>query len=408
MRLVLPSGVHAELSDTAPLVSPPAGIFAEALAEVRARFTRDRAELSLGDLPLSDLHTLRAILQKLGKIPDPEISLQCRNCDRKFRVVPSASFELGPYRDAELTDPVLDAAFEFGAQHALEADDARFATLELCNLSVSEAEPLFEALSGRFRVSSKLVAAMGIVSLGGERSRPRIARRLRAAPDDVFDRVAAVFEAAHYPPRLTVPHPCPECGMVEWVPVPAERELTLAAMDGERQARAEQDEFWDLDRFEAEVTASAERVYRQYGLQGVGLSVLEGPAECDDAGEPLLGCYLPPAPDALIPTGAEVRIFYRTFAAIWQEEGAYDVAAEIEETLRHELEHHLGHLAGSDPLDDHERAELELEAARRIGRSETRRRAARAFGDDLSDFFRRTWPLWLIAAAATLLAVVAR
>jgi hypothetical protein len=408
MILALPSGARAELSDAAPPISPPDGLFAPELASVRARFSRNGAPLEIGALPLSDVHTLRAILQRLGQISDPELTLRCRNCDHAFRVVPSSAFELGPYRDAELTDPVLDAPFEFGVEHRLDSEDALLSTIRLQNVTLAEAQPLHQALGGRFRITSKVVAAMGIVSLADESSRLRIARRLRDAPDELFDQVAALFEAAHYPPRLTVPHACPECSMVEWVPIPSERELTLASADGERQPRPGAEEFWDPDRFEAEVRTCAEQVYRELGLRAIGLSVFDGPAECDDAGEPLLGCYLPPEPEALIPSQAEVRIYYRTFRAIWLDEGPYDVAAEIEETLRHELEHHLGHLAGSDPLDDHERAEIVHEAARRVGQSETRRRAARAFGADLAEFFRRTWPLWLIAAAATLLAVVAR
>ena len=136
--------------------------------------------------------------------------------------------------------------------------------------------------------------------------------------------------------------------------------------------------------------------------------VVDGPAECDDGGEPLLGCYRPADPDALPPQPPEIRIFYRTFASIWNDEGSYDVGAEVETTLRHELEHHLAYLAGTDPVDDQERAEIDAEVARRVGRSEAQRRAVRAASRDLRGFFASTWALWLLALLATLIAFFAQ
>ena len=54
---------------------------------------------------------------------------------------------------------------------------------------------------------------------------------------------------------------------------------------------------------------------------------------------------------------AEVTIFYRTFRAMWNEEGGYDWEAEIRETIEHELEHHVAFLTGDDPMDEAERDE---------------------------------------------------
>jgi hypothetical protein len=402
MRFALPSGASVELTDAAPELPELSGVFAPDLAGVRAAPSQP-----LDELPLADLHTLRAIAKKLGLSPEPPISIRCRNCDHAFDVVPTSTFELGPYRDGELDDPELDAPFDFSREHAIDPDDERFSGVRLEPVSVGRARALHEALAGQFRVTSRVVRALGIVSLGGETSPGRIARRLREASDETFDRVAAVFEDAHYPPRLVAPHACPECAMVEWVPVPAERELTVSAAGGTEHLRPEGEPFMDVDRFEAAVRDAADRIYRELGVAQIDLSVIDGPAECDDGGEPLLGCYRPPEPEGLIPKRAEVRVFYRTFAAIWEDEGAYDVAAEIDETLRHELEHHFGHLAGDDPLDDDERAEIDLERARRVGRSETQRRALRAVTGDFGDFLRKTWPLWLLAAAITVLAVIA-
>lgn len=402
MRFALPSGASVEVSDAEPELPELGGVFAADLAGVRALTSSP-----LDELPLADLHTLRAIAKKLGLAPEPAISIRCRNCEHVFEVVPTSTFELGPYRDAELDDPELDAPFDFERAYPIDPDDERFSEVRLEPVNVATARGLHEALAGRFRITSRVVRALGIVSLGKETSPARIARRLSEAPDEIFDRVAAVFEDAHYPPRLVAPHGCPECAMVEWVPVPAERELTVAAADGAAHLRPEGEPFMDADRFEAEVRDSAERIYRELGVRHIDLSVIDGPAECDDGGEPLLGCYRPPEPEGLIPKRAEVRVFYRTFSAIWQDEGPYDVRAEIDETLRHELEHHFGHLAGDDPLDDDERAEIDRERARRVGRTETQRRVVRAAAGDFGDFLRRTWPLWLLAAAITVLAVAA-
>ena len=77
---------------------------------------------------------------------------------------------------------------------------------------------------------------------------------------------------------------------------------------------------------------------------------------------------------------------------------------EIHETIDHEVVHHLHHLAGDDPVDDAERAEIDMERARIVGRRESARRAARGFAGDIAGFVRVTWPIWAILAAGTALA----
>jgi hypothetical protein len=79
----------------------------------------------------------------------------------------------------------------------------------------------------------------------------------------------------------------------------------------------------------------------------------------------------------------------------------------VRETLRHELEHHLGYRAGSDPLDDAERDAIDIERLKRVGRQETQRRFVSAARRELKLFFARTWPVWLVALAATVLALMA-
>jgi hypothetical protein len=85
-------------------------------------------------------------------------------------------------------------------------------------------------------------------------------------------------------------------------------------------------------------------------------------------------------------------------------DASFDCEGEIRETIAHELTHHLHHIAGSDPLDEEERAEIDLEEVRRVGRREARRRASQGFLKEMSDFLRRTWPIWLLVAGASALA----
>jgi len=122
----------------------------------------------------------------------------------------------------------------------------------------------------------------------------------------------------------------------------------------------------------------------------------------DDGGEPLLGCYQLPDPDGLVPQPAEIRVFYRTFASMAEDLAEFDARAEVAETVRHELTHHLNFLAGDDPLDDQEQAAIHYERARRVGRRESKRRAVRALGTDVVEFFVRTWAVWLIALLVAL------
>jgi hypothetical protein len=107
--------------------------------------------------------------------------------------------------------------------------------------------------------------------------------------------------------------------------------------------------------------------------------------------------------ESLPPEPGQIHLYYRTFLNAYLEDGPYDVNREIGETLRHELEHHLGHLTGSDPLDEHERAEIGNEYQRRVGQRESWRRVALALVLDSAGFLRRTWWVWLLALVATAL-----
>jgi hypothetical protein len=124
-----------------------------------------------------------------------------------------------------------------------------------------------------------------------------------------------------------------------------------------------------------------------------------GVAAVDDGGEPLLGSYVPPHPGhSDTPTQSPlVTVYYRTFRAMWDEDGPYDWEDELTETIEHELEHHIAFLRGDDPTDDEERAVIRNEAARIVGRREVGRRAIVELGASWTDFLRRTWPLWVLA-----------
>lgn len=416
-RLFLPSGARVQVAPRTADAAPDenaVGPFAAEVASVVGAIHDSRGEpSSLDELELRDLHSLRAVLRRLSLVPDDEIEVVCRNCDAVIRVRPCAGLEVGPYLDDELDDPELDADFDFDHEYPVpELDRERNPppTLRLARRTVAQARPAHRALlaASGLRFTSAVVEGLGIVALDGETSAAHIARRLSSLDDDAFDAVAAWFETAHYPRRLVARHACDRCGAAEWLPVPPDRELTLAATTAPAPAPEPVPEgFPDVDAFEALVEDRARAVYAEMNVDHVALQIVLGPADCDDGGEPLLGSYEPPAPDALIPRPAEIRIFHRTFARMFGEEGPYDVRAEVEETIRHELTHHLGWLAGDDPLDDDERAAIDEDLGRRVGRAEVRRRALREARGELRSFWRSTWWLWVIAALCTLAIVLA-
>jgi Zincin-like metallopeptidase len=407
----LPSGARVELGKGPELAA--FGAFQRELGGLHATFSRRTGQpIKFVDLPLCDFHTLRAILRKLGEVRERKLAIECTNCGHTFQVLPCSTLELGPFRHGELGDPELDAPFDFSANHELPPprDGAAASQVRLEPRNVGDAAPLHRAIRADrpLRITSDVVRGMGIAAIGDETHTPKIARLLAKAPDAFFDAVASLFESAHYPPRLDVPHRCPECGVVEWVPVPVSRELALEPPEGKPlSARESETAFMDVDAFTVLVREEADAAWRELQIGAIDLTVIEGAAEADDAGEPLLGCYRPPAPEALVPEPAEIRLFYRTFANMWRDEGEYDVRAEVSETIRHELEHHGGHLAGDDPLDDEEQAQIRREELRRVGKRESEARAVRAAFGELSEFARRTWLVWLIALVATALAVLA-
>jgi hypothetical protein len=153
------------------------------------------------------------------------------------------------------------------------------------------------------------------------------------------------------------------------------------------------------------VEAQARPIFRRLGASGVGLYIEGGPADCDEGGVALLGAYEPGEPEGhgIVARPPEVKIYYRTFRAMYLEDGPYDLDDELRETLEHELEHHRAFLEGHDPMDEEERAEIARELGGRLGTTEVLRRTVTSTRQAASEFLWRTWPLWAIALAVALL-----
>ncbi|WP_338046369.1 hypothetical protein [Polyangium spumosum] len=412
-RVFLPSGRVARLSDEAarraaaqaraPDIQP--GGCMEALTLLEAEdVTRDGdgAPLDVRGLSLRDFHVLRALLLRAGVQKEETAELPCENCGEAFRVAPSSLLEIAPFVDGELDDPELDAPFDHDAAHVIPAirvgaELAR--SVRVAARTVEEALPLFRAESAPARITPAIVIAMGITTLGRERRASAIAKALGEAPPEAYQSVADLLYEAHYPARLGAVHRCATCGARSDLDVPWRREIPYEIGEPRKARR----DFPDLDAFEAMVASAADRIYRARGVRNIDLFVDDDVPACDDGGEPLLGCYTPGGTDPTLgmPRPPEIRLFYRTFQAEHRRDRSFDVAAEIDETIDHEITHHLHHLAGDDPLDDEEHAQIEEEALRRIGKREATRRAGKGVASELAGFVRTTWPLFVIAFVAT-------
>jgi len=407
---MLPSGLVVRLSHAAaaraPAPSEPVGNCLHALAILEAPgvvMTDDQKPLDVQGLSLRDAHVLRAFLGYAGLVPDEEVELPCENCDKPFRVKPSSLFEVGPFVDRELGDPDLDAPFKHDEAHTIPrvlVAKERARTIRIAPRSVRDALPLWHAESAEvFRFTPAIVTAMGITALGRERRASVIAEALMHAPPNAYRAIADLVYQAHYSARIVGAHKCTECGARNDLEVLPVREIPYDTTESRRKQRP----FPDIETFEKFVREAGKRIYRQRSVRNIDLIVDDGVPACDDGGEPLLGCYTPGNPDDLTghPRWPEIRIFYRTFQAAHRDEPSFDVRAEIDETIDHEVTHHLHFLAGDDPLDDEERDAIVEENVRRIGKREAARRASKHFVDDIAGFFRTAWPLLVIAFVAT-------
>lgn len=379
--LTLPSGAKVKLRATKandaprrrkpgePLFSEVLGLFDD------GTITLDGTDVR--DLALADFHVVRAVLTKHGLVDEEEIEIGCANCEAKMRLRPCSKLEIGPYVDGELEDPQLDALDPPNVEHEIEG----LGVVKLAPRTVREAAPLFAAV-GRptLDVTPTVVDALGLSGASAE--------DVADCDDDAFGELCELFLRTHYPLRLGAIVFCPECKARNDVDAPYERELeTRARESGDVRAVPPFDEFADRAQ------AIAAPLLAEIPGEKVLLVVEAGTPEVDDGGEPLLGSYVPGS-GGLPPT---VTVYYKTFCAIEADEGPYEWEEELAETIEHELEHHVYFLTGDDPMDAAERAEIEREALRVVGKREAARRELSAFGESLGDFARRTWPLWLIA-----------
>jgi hypothetical protein len=354
-------------------------------------------------LPLADFHALRAIATRVGWLAEEPIVIACRNCAEPMSVAPCAALELGPWVDGELDDEELDGTLDLTMPHEIppvrlpRGTTAREITLR--DVTAAEAVPLHRALRRRrIAITDRVVAAMGVVSLGPEKDPHRIAEALARCSDAAWTAIGDLFLRAHYAPRLASVAICPKCGARNDVDAPYEREFEPAPFE----PQSNEELFPPFDAF----AARAHEIFDSVAGTRAGLVTLivdSGVPACDDGGEPLLGSYVPPGGDPTAPVGvAEVTVYHRTFEAMWNEDGHYDWVAELTETIEHELEHHDGWLVGHDPMDDEERAEIVREHQRVVGRRTAARQSVGALGADFRGFLARTWPIWLIVAVVSL------
>lgn len=392
-------------------------LFSEAVAAFESgdvTMRSDGAPITVYALELRDFHALRAILTHAGLLVEEVLEIRCRNCDATIEHAPCAKMPLGPFADRELADPELDAVLELGAAHELPEvrlgrGRAPARAITLGPLTVDAAAPLFRALARpELALTGEIVRAMGILELGAEKNPARIARALATASDEAWGVVTDLYVAAHYPPRLFSIALCPECGARNDVDAPYEREFPPGSLPS--RPAAEHAPLPGFEAFAERGRALADALFEEEGLSSVSFVVEGGVPAVDDGGEPLMGAYVPGSPgDMGSPSrAAEITVYYRTFRAIWDEDGAYDWDRELADTLAHELEHHLAYLAGDDPMDDDERAEIEGEALRVLGKRAVVREGVRTLGKDAREFFARTWPVWVLVLVATVIATFMR
>lgn len=377
------------------------------LASGAITLTKGGAAIDVDGLALADFHALRAVLTKAGFVAEEAIDISCRNCGAAMKVHPCEAMEIGPFVDDELDDPELDATLAFGDAHDIEPVSLgrvrTASTVTLAPRTVAEAMPLFSALAkSSFDIDASVVGAMGIEALGPERDPEVIAEALATCGDDAFTSIVDVFLASHYPPRLGALVFCGTCNARNDIDAPYDREFALGARRPHAENAGTVAEFPSFDAFAARANAIARPLVTRIPGEQVELIVEDDTPAVDDGGEPLLGSYVPPHPgDHHAPSRSpSVTVYYRTFRAMWEEDGPYDWEDELAETIEHELEHHDYFLRGDDPMDDEERAEIRREATRVVGRREAERRALEGFGASVTDFLERTWPLWLLVLLA--------
>ncbi|MFW6197832.1 MAG: hypothetical protein ACOC5B_03120 [Myxococcota bacterium] len=404
--VTLPSGVvvHVRVPDDVTAVSDDSvggqPLFGGRLLQAveQGRFVVQRGGQSvcsgdLLDLPLRDYHALRDLAERLGAIEAEPAELICRNCGAVLAADPARAplDDLDEWYadDAPPPEPPLRLPEPVPLDSGEEARE-----LVMTPVTARDAVPLWSALvgGGDVRCTPELVAALGIGGLGTERRPARVARALEGASDAAWDAVGVWFILVNYAERSSVPVVCRECGTVHDVPAPSTQEMepapeTFRAVlaDATPPPAGAPEAFPDEEVFAAMVDAEGEVVYRERGVRHIALIVDPEVPPVDGSGEPLLGSYAPlhrGDSAGYTDLSFEIRLYYRSFRNQWDQEGPYDVRAEIRETLDHEVDHHLHFLSGHDPMDEAEREEALRDLERTFGRRAVRRaRRAEVLGE---------------------------
>lgn len=410
--MLLPSGASRTLRAT--IVRPLSQTLGEAIE-------RGAVTGATTTLPLCDANVVEGILAAMGAIEAPLVPLTCRNCGDAVEVNPARSLPIAPLLQRG-DDPELDPPMNREEWHALDgfvpvARRGAANRFLLVRRTLADRIALESLLSagGPLPLGPPLIRALGLKALAREeevitKSPIAIARALELLDDDAFDdawdSIARAYDHQHWSPRLLAPVACPNCGARHDVEV-VRRPLEYSA-----PRAVEADEiFPDLDAFTTRAAAITREVFSAMGLgEPVGLEVIvdDDVPPCDDGGEPILGSYTP-SPEAtgdiqMQSSPFVIALYYRTFRAQFAD-FAYDVDAEIRETIEHELEHHAGFVEGDDPLDDEEQRAIVEERRRLVGGSAATDLAASAgwLASDLGPFVRATWPVWLLTLLALLL-----
>ncbi|MBX3246425.1 MAG: metallopeptidase family protein [Myxococcales bacterium] len=378
--------------------------------------------VALDALRVADFHLVRDLAERRGVIArEPASGLTCRNCDEALAPDPAGA-PLEPLLEASEDDAPPAGPFH------LRAPIDGVVALELRPVTIRQARPLFRfAASPRLPLDGRVVRALGVGALHTERRRIRspeaIARVLARDPDErLFAIVEALYAELNYPPRLRLPCFCARCGAIHELPTPSSREVhddpsLLEELRAEGAALAlaapENDEdeddapipatFPSLEQFVERAMTLRDEVYAARRVANIELVVDDGVPPVDDGGEPLMGSY-EPLYEGDVAGYTEVRfvitLYYRTFASMF-EEAPYDVDAEIRDTIDHEVEHHLYHLAGHDPMDEEERREARRDLERTFGRQTVRHAERRALASELREMGR--FFLWGLLICAALL-----
>ena len=367
----------------------------------------DRGTLDLPSLELRDFHALRAIATRLGWLEEEAVEIACRNCGESFEHAPVRGARAGPLRRRGARRPGARSqrSISRSRTRSLPSSFAAASTARDVKLRpVTAPRPLRStapSAAGASSCPSASSAPWGSMPSAAVRDARRIADALARCPEEAWGAVGDLFLLAHYPPRLCVHRDMPEVRRAK------RRGRSLRA-----RARAVAPERRNQTRKSSPISTPSMRPRAQ------PTSAIVGPRQAAGAPRRRLGCpglrrrrraaprrvrAARRRPDGARRRRRDHRCITGRSARCGRRTGPTTGPAELDETIEHELEHHDGWRVGHDPMDDEERAEIARERGA-PGRKEDRRpRERRGAGrSTCAGFLAKTWPIWLIVAAATL------